>query len=386
MRNAALLLSSLILLVVSCGGRGEVIWSRTIDCDADAVGAGLASDGTNLVAVGTKAPRGKSSVWVVQALGLDGRLLWRREYSQGESGLAGDVAVGSRSELYICGTCVIEGRNMCVVVRMTPDGRIAWQRALAVGDASRANGICLSDGVVFVCGSVRNKGDQDMLVLALDPEKGETRWSKAYDFGPIDEATAIAANDSGEIAFTGQAGTSENPDILIGRLKENGDTAWTRRYDSGEPDRAGSVALDVFYGNVVVTGTGREGDSARCVVLEYQPNGGFVREVAYHKDVTAEGRGITATADGGLFVTGLTRAPGSQRLLAFDYRPNSAWVWERMWGRAGIDAAGDDVWADGDVFVLGTVEGSSGRRNMVVVRFSRPRQSGQQNASEGQDF
>ncbi len=370
MKSVTLLTAAVVVFALSCG-TGQVKWVRVVDCGADEVGAGLASNGNMLVVLGTKTTPRLGSVWVMQALQPDGELRWRREYSQGSNSFAGDAVMNRQGELFACGTCVLKGKDMCVVVRVQADGRLAWQRALEMGEASRAKGIYLTDSALFVCGSVQTKEGQEVMVAVLDPEQGKTKWSRNYNFGPVAEATALVANIKGEIVFVGQAGTAENPDIIIGRLKANGDTLWTRRYDSGAADRPGGVVFDVF-GNVVATGTGQEGDAARCVILEYLPDGGLIRKTAYHEQVTAQGRQVAATPGGDLFVAGRIKTPAGWQMLAFQYRPAATSIWERTWAKPGADVSGEDVFVEGDVFALGTIDKKDGGRDMVVVRFTRP--------------
>ncbi len=259
-----------------------------------------------------------------------------------------------------------------MVVRFDPGGRVEWQKALAVGDASYADGIAVSDSGVYVCGSARSGEKLEAFVAMLNLADGRTRWLKNYSFGSVTGARRLAVTRTGEIVFVGQTGNAENLDMVLCRLRSNGDTLWTRRYDSGRRDRPGDIVVDLF-GNVVATGTAGEGAEARCVMLEYQPAGELIRATAYHEDVIAEGRAIATAADGELFVAGRMRVRDFWHLVVFQYLPKALSTWERNYGRPGTNTEGADLVVDEDAFVLGTFAANSEEKDLLVIRFRRPR-------------
>ncbi len=368
MRYCALSLLA-ALLVAGCGAPPTVIWKNAFDCGADEQAAGLAMTADGLVAVGTKTAETKTS-WLIQTLGKDGNLRWRREYDQGEASTCSDVCTDAAGDILVTGTCRIKGSDMCVVVKFRPTGNIAWQKALSVGDASRAAGITLADSAIFVCGSVREKDKQELLVAKLDAD-GKTVWTKNFDFGPLGEAARVTAGPNGDIALVCRAGTPQNPDIVLMRLNAKGDSLWSRRYDSGAEDEPGDVAFDVL-GNVLATGTGRAHDSLRCVILEYQPDGTLIRSTAYKGYVDAAGEGLFLTADGKIFIAASSKPQQQYELLAFEYLPDAYAVWEQRVVQAGADVRARDIAVDKDVFVLGTVKPATGQQDMVVARLAGP--------------
>jgi len=368
MRYCALVVLSMLFLS-GCGGPGPVVWKQSFDCGASEEAAGLALTGNGLVAVGNKTAGSKTS-WVIQAMGKDGKLLWRKDYSQGEAGVCGDVATDDRDDIFVAGTSRIKGSEMCVVVKYRANGTMAWQRAVAVGDASRANGIVPLDSGLVICGAVKNKDEQDLLVARLDAE-GKTVWSKNFNFGPLDEGVRVAVNPAGNIVVTGRSGKADNPDIVLLSLNGKGDSLWSRTYDSGEEDEPGDVAFDVF-GNVLAVGTGRTLDSLRCVVLEYHPDGELIRKTAFAQAGQARGNAVVTTADGDIFAAATGQGVRNTRLLAFQYKPNASTIWERILELPNVDVAASDLVFDSDVFVLATVNPKAGNPDMMVARLSGP--------------
>jgi outer membrane protein assembly factor BamB len=364
-----LILPAAVLLLLTCGG-GPVVWTAAVPCDPGAVATGIAKAGPNIAVVGTKVSPGTGSLaMVVQMFDDKGQIRWRREYTEGETNVAGGVALNRRGEAFIAGGSRINGRDMCVVAKYRIDGNLLWQRALAVGDGCRATGIAVVPEGLLVCGSVSAKEEEQMLVVLLD-ENGETVWTRNFRFGVFSHAAGVAADDRGNMVLGGQTGLAENPDIIVAKLDKGGDTLWTRRYDSGGEDRCGGVAIDVF-GNVLATGMALDEGSPRCVILEYHPDGELIRKSAYGERTAAEGRAIATTPEGDIFVAGAVYDGQQKDLLAFQYKPGATSVWERNYRHGDRNTTGAGIVADGDVFVLGTVEDGPGS-DMVLARLFRP--------------
>jgi hypothetical protein len=368
--NRTLMLSCCFLLLLGCGG-GMVMWTATIDCGGtDDVGAALADNGMNIVALGTKTLVGTDrTAWLIQSLDRDGRPVWRQEYREGEQNTAGDVALSPAGESYCCGRVRLEGSDLCVVAKYRVDGSLAWQRALAVGEGSGGSGIALDGDELLVAGFARAEDRQELLVARLD-RNGSTLWSRNYRFGTLAGGTRIAADGKGNAVVVGQAGSAENPDIVLAKLDGKGDTLWSRVYDSGGEDRVGDVAVDVF-GNVVATGTALVEGEPVCVILEYHPDGELIRKTAYGEGVRAEGRAIAATGDGDLYIAATLHGEDVVSTLAFHYQPNAGTIWERTWRGSGETRAADLSCRD-DVILLNTVETADGSHDMVVARLRRP--------------
>ena len=123
------------------------------------------------------------------------------------------------------------------------------------------------------------------------------------------------------------------------------------------------------------TGTATVGDSAHCVILEYDADGGSIRKAAYGQQAQATGSGIFITKDADIFITGRlfnkkTGAPGeAEQIIAFQYKPNATSVWERQYS-PGHNAGGVDLVVNGDVYVAANVKAKT--NDVLVCRLSRP--------------
>ncbi|MFO7639013.1 MAG: PQQ-binding-like beta-propeller repeat protein [bacterium] len=373
LRAAGSLFVALVLPAVLAGcGPGQVVRVMVVECDGDDEAVALSHNGENLALLATNQAGDRSS-WLVVTMTPEGRELWRRQYRQGEVNVAGDVAYDQAGNVFVTGSSVLEGREMCVAARYRADGAILWQRALAVGEASAGRGIALAEDRVYVGGWTRAEDRQELLLVALNREDGATLWSRNWRLGGLAAAERLAVDpraDVERLVVSGITGSAENPDILLAAFDAKGDTSWTRSYDGGGEDRPGGVAVD-RYGHVIATGTARTPAGPRCVIIERHPDGELIRQTAYGGTTTAEGRGLALTPEGGVFVAGTLVAGGERWLLAFEHLPGVTSTWERNW-REGGDVTGAAVAAAGDVFALGTVAKPGANRNIALVRFSRP--------------
>jgi len=359
----------LVLLSAGCGVR-PVVWQKTIDAGGNEVATALASDGTNYYVsyVSTKPGAPDRAGWFVTKLDSSGKVVWTRTYKGSPYAMCEDLRADNLGHLFAVGRAKAEGKDVCVVVRYAADGEVTWQKGLSLGDKTWGTGICpVSHDRLAVCGVAGTDANTDYMVAVLDAKDGRTVWVRNIDLGPNDLAARIACDTDDNLAVIGMHGeNAANPDIVIMKLAPNGDTLWTRRYDSGGSDEPGDVAFDGF-GNVIATGTARVGDSTRCVIIEYDPEGNLIRKLAYGTVVQATGKGIFITDESGVYITGsLLPEDGKTQILAFQYRPDAVSVWEKQYS-PGPDANGVDLVVNGDVYVAATVQGKT--KDVLVCRF-----------------
>lgn|GEM_PF-615674 len=359
----------LVLLAVGCGAQ-PVVWQKTIDIGGDETATALTSDGANFYVSGIATKPGGSdrAGWFVTKLDSTGKEVWTQMYRNSPFAMCEDIWADNLGHLFAVGRSESESRDVCLVVRYAAGGEITWQKGLAVGDKTWGTGICpVSDDRLAVCGVAGADANTDYMVAVLDAEDGRTVWIRNIDLGPNDLAARIACDASGNLAIIGLYGENAvNPDIVILKLGPNGDTLWTRRYDSGGADEPGDIAFDGF-GNIIATGTARVGDSVRCVIIEYDPDGNLIRKLAYGTVAQATGKGIYVTGESDIYVTGsLIEQGGKNDILAFQYKPDAVSVWEKQYS-PGPNANGVDLVVDGDVYVAATVEART--RDVLVCRF-----------------
>jgi len=361
--------AGLAMVLAGCGTR-EVVWTTTIDMGIDEVAAALCADRENLYVVGTQTnPKSGRSLWLLQVLDRRGRLLRRQAFVEGAVNIAADAALRPDGGVFICGRSVVRDTAICLVLDWRPNGNVAFKRGLVMGEQSWANGVCALPGNrVAVCGAGVHGQASDMFVAVLD-SSGRTEWMRNYDFSGVEQAHRICADAAGNLVVLGQTKLEEAcPDLLVMKLGAKGETLWTRRYDSGGMDVPGDIALDRF-GNVIAVGTAKSGDSARCVILEYDADGGAVRKVAFGEQAQAEGNAVTVTEEGDVFVAGAQLEQKGRTVLAYHYLPNATTVWERH-VRLGSDAAAAALVEGGDIYVAATVQNAT--KDIAVVRLFRP--------------
>jgi hypothetical protein len=374
-------------MLAGCGAR-KVAWQKVIDLGGDETVTALSCDGTSFYVsfVATKPGSSDRAGWFVTKLDKNGQERWTRMYKDSPHAVCEDIWADNQGHLLATGRTRVQDRQLCLVIRYALDGSLSWQKGLTVGDRTWGTGICpVSGNRIAVCGVAGTDANSDHMVALLDALDGKTIWARNYDICPADAAVRIAADSRDNLAIVGQHADKDTPansNIIVIKLKPNGDTLWTRTYDSGGEDRAGDVAFDPF-GNVLVTGTAVVGDSVRCVILEYDPDGRSIRKAAYGEQAQATGRAIFVTSEADIFIAGqlIGRKVGkggipepTGEVLAFQYRPGALSVWERHY-TPGPKAEGVDLLVKEEVYVAANVEGRT--RDAMVCRFSLPKLTGQ---------
>jgi len=359
----------LALLLAGCGV-GPVVWQKTLDIGGDETATALTSDGTNYYVsfVATRPGGSDRAGWFVTKLDSSGSEVWTQMYRESPYAMCQDLWADTLGPLFAAGRSKSEGQDICLVIRYAAGGEIIWQKGLSVGEKTWGTGICpVSGDRIAVCGVAGTDADTDYMIALLDARDGRTVWVKNLDLGPNDLAARIACDADDNLTVVGLHGeNAANPDIVIIKIAPNGDTLWTRRYDSGGSDEPGDIAFDGF-GNVIATGTARVGDSVRCVIIEYAPNGDLIRKLAYGTVAQATGRGIFVTKDSEVFIAGsLLLQDGKSEILAFQYRPDAVSVWQKQYS-PGPSAGGIDLVVNEDVCTAATVQGKT--KDVLVCRF-----------------
>ncbi len=370
MKNAnRILLALLALLATGCGVR-PVVWQKTIDKGGDEVATALAFDGTAFYVsyFATTRSAADRARWFVTKLDSGGKEIWTRPYTDSPYAMCEDIWADNLGHLFAVGRYKSQDGDICLAIRYAADGSITWQKGLAVGDKTWGTGVCpVSGDRIAVCGVAGTDANTDYMVASLDAKDGRTLWVRNIDLGPNDLAARIACDGDDNLAIVGMHGeNAANPDIVIIKLAPDGDTLWTRRYDSGGEDEPGDIAFDGF-GNVVANGTARVGDSVRCVIIEYDPDGNLIRTLAYGTVAQATGKGICVTEEQDIYMAGsLLGEDGKGGVLAFQYKPDATAVWEQHYS-PGPSAGGVDLVVQGDVYVAATVQGKT--KDVLVCRF-----------------
>jgi hypothetical protein len=336
MKDALRISAALLVLLTGGCGPKPVVWQRTLDIGGDETATALASDGSSYYVsfVATKPGGADHAGWFVTKLDSTGSEVWTQKYKDSPYAVCEDLWADDLGHLFAAGRAKADGKDICLAVRYAAGGTDA---------------------------------NTDYMVAVLDAKDGRTVWVKNIDLGPNDLATRIASDANDNLAVVGMHGeNATNPDIVIMKLTPNGDTLWTRRYDSGGSDEPGDVAFDGF-GNIIATGTARVGDSVRCVIIEYAPNGDLIRKFAYGTVAQATGKGIYVTPASDIYITGgLIEQSGKSEILAFEYKPDAVAVWEKMYS-PGSSAAGVDLVVNGDVYVAATVQAKT--KDVLICRF-----------------
>jgi hypothetical protein len=365
-------LSTAILLALAAGcGQGPLAWQRTIDLGGNETAVAIAHDGAGLYVAFTATGNDPARAgWFVARFDADGAEKWTRSFKEAQFAVPADLCAGPDG-CFAVGRIRRDGRDLGLVVAYAPDGAVRWQKAFAIGDRAEINGVCRVDSArIAITGAAGADDNLDLWVELLDAATGATAWSRSFDLAPLDRGHRVAADQRGNLALIAARARADASDILLVKLNAEGDSLWTRNYDSGGEDEPGDLAFDPL-GNLIATTTARIGDSIRCVILEYDPDGGAIRKAAWGERAQAEGRAVAVSPAAEVFIgASLRRAAAADKrdLLVFDYRPNATSVWERRHS-AGADCRLADIAVAGDLFAAATVTGKTG--DLLLLRFTR---------------
>ncbi|MGQ9678380.1 MAG: hypothetical protein ACUVUD_03770 [bacterium] len=351
--NLVQLFILLTLIFAQCG-KPTVIWKRVIDTGTEEHAAALLLQNNELILAGTqgKLESGRT-VMFVQFLDRKGNLLRRRSFAEGSQNICRAAGLDSAGNLLLAGYSRLYDTTFALIIKVKPTGKTLWKKGIMTGTASWANSISTLDSNIIFCGGLESESGIEAFLALLDPD-GKTVWSRNYRIDHQTDAVALAAHSSGNLTILCRvSSSSSNNDILLMQTKPNGDTLWTRRYDSGGDDIPAALALDRF-GNIVAIGTARTNDSTRCVILEYTPDGGVVRKVAYGEQTQAEAANLTITEKGDIFICGTVITPQRRKILVFQYLPTAPMVWERQID-LGLDARGVALAFDRGIFLAANV-------------------------------
>lgn len=221
-------------------------------------------------------------------------------------------------------------------------------------------------------------GEQDYLTIKYNVA-GLQQWTARYN-GPIsepDHATAIAVDNSGNSYITGYSNGS-GLDYATLKYNTNGVQQWVARYNGSAngSDIAYAIALDK-NGNVYVTG----GDQSVLYNSDYRTvkynNAGIQQWTAKYNgpaNDNDEAYALAVDAAGNVYVTGYVNGTSpSWDIATIKYTAAGSQQWIKLYNGPGHGndngaAIGTDV--NGNVYVAGTSDGTSGNADFVTIKYT----------------
>jgi hypothetical protein len=339
--------------------------------------------------------------------------LWSRSYGSPGGDAGGSVSAtsdgGALVTGYVFGTVDFGGGPLTsaglediFVLKLDSSGNHVWSRRYGSVSPDYGSGVsAIADGGALVTGFFRGtvdfgggplnsaEGSEDIFVLKLG-SSGIHVWSRRYgSVGPDHGSGVSATSDGGALVtgyfrntvdFGGGPLTSAGSwDIFVLRLGSSGNHVWSRRYGSVSNDR-GHGASATSDGGALVTGYfrgtvdfgGGPLNSAGLLdifVLKLDSSGNHVWSRGYGSVHIDQGRGVSATSDGGALVTGVFQgtvdfgggpltSAGADDIFVLKLDSSGKHVWSRRYGHQEDFGWSVSATSDGGALVTGSFEGT----------------------------
>ncbi|MEZ6100359.1 MAG: SBBP repeat-containing protein [Pirellulaceae bacterium] len=262
-----------------------------------------------------------------------------------------------------------------------PSTEFSWLRQFGPADDTSARGVAANArGDVFVSSTTNNQGSQKDIALSKYDSSGTLQWNIAAVTNTSDANNGIAADGLGNSYIASTTDLSLNgpnsgqEDAFVRKYDSAGDVVWTRQVGGMDRDFGTASAVndrgDVFltgYTTSDLVGTKHVGWDG--FLAKYDTSGAqqWVRQ--FGSDLDDYGTGIAADNFGNVFVVGTTDGSfggtnlflGREDVFVAKYDASGTEVWTRQFGTSGIDFA-ENLTLDtqGNVYITGTTTGKLG--------------------------
>jgi hypothetical protein len=384
------------IVTIKYSNEGVTLWTNRYDGPADGedVASAIAVDGNGNVFV-TGSSWSNDHDYITIAYSNAGLPLWTNRYNElgGGSVIANAIAVDSNGNVFVTGTgpSAPAGNADYVTLAYSSSGVPLWtNRYNGPGrgdDGARAIAVDRS-GNVFVTGSSPSgigSASTDYATIKYS-NAGVALWTNRYNGGFYDSANAIALDSAGNVFVTGESSATNGlPDYATIAYSNSGVPLWTNRYDgpANQGDRGTAIAVD-SSGNVFVTGasvTVRDfiSDPPDYATIKYS-NAGVPMWTNYYNgpaNMSDRPSAIAVDSGGNVFVTGASGdapcCPASTAYATVAYSNAGEPLWENRYNGPDNLLSGPAAMAvdsNGNVFVTGDSQNSTGRSDIVTIKYS----------------
>lgn len=301
------------------GKSGLVAWKRIFRGSAYRVAL---DSGDHVLVAGTDRQR---DFVVLQFLGVDGTLRWRRELGPGHA-LA--VTTDARDDAVAAGTLGDDTSSDWIVAKLSGSRGIErWRHVIAGGSVARSAAYAVvvdpAGDVVAAGATMRDPATTSMAVVKLAGTNGAEVWRSelaADDADASSAATAVRLDSAGDVIVAGWTGARISPlqsQFAVAKLAgASGAVRWQQVLSAaGRYANAADVAID-SRGAVIVVGIlpqpgPTHGDFAAVKLdgLDGRELWRVVIDGPGHVDDGA--RAVSLDADGNAIVAGYLQAPGT---------------------------------------------------------------------------
>jgi hypothetical protein len=241
-----------------------------------------------------------------------------------------------------------------------------WTRQFGTRNVDEAQGVALDEvGDAYVVGWTAgtlpgqvSAGTVDAFIRKYDPA-GKEQWTRQFGSWERDFARAVAVEDAGDAYVVGETygtlpgqSSAGGYDAFVRKYDPAGNELWTRQFGGGGGEGAWGVALNAAGGAYVVGITRAAlpeqspAGSFDAFVRKYDPAGNEVWTRQFGSEAGDGGRGVAVDSSGNVFVVGTTEGSlaGEPSAGGFDayirqYDPGGQEFWTRQFGSSADDYA-----------------------------------------------
>lgn len=315
--------------VLKLNGSGDVEWSNYYGAGQVDEAWAIAEVGDGFLVAGTTlAPSNGGYDGLLLRLGMDGQLIWRRNYG----GADWDMFYGmdlSDTGIFLVGVSYDEPAvsGQVWVVHTDMDGEHVWSTSGGGGGEDMGHAIrATPDGGCVAVGTYSHpSGDTDAYLLKLDGN-GELEFETTLGTDSLDRGYGVDRSADGSFVLCGYThGFQEYSQILVGRVSAEGDVVqydhlgqgpeWQGRAIREKPD--GTLAVAAF-----TTAYGAGGRDMFLLITD--PDCHYLFGTTYGGLNDDEAFSIALTSDGGYVLAGHTDtyAPGPQAVFVVKAGPD----------------------------------------------------------------
>ncbi|MBN8887768.1 MAG: hypothetical protein J0I77_18725 [Rudaea sp.] len=255
-------------VVTRCAANGQTLWTTEFGTSAAErlYGAIRNPDGSVTVAGytngnldGAHAASNSAGDAFAAAVGIDGKLLWKRQYGDPKAAdrayaIAPDGAGGSYLAGYtkgsIDGVTANAGDKDAFLMRIDRNGNLLWSRQFGGPGEDKALAVTASANAVYVAGVTSaampggsSAGGTDGWVAAFTPD-GTRNWLQQVGTAGDDLISGAAINPNGILLVTGTFGQGENggKDAVVIAYSPDGRQRWQRQIGTADDDAGVAIA------------------------------------------------------------------------------------------------------------------------------------------------
>lgn len=376
------------------GAASSVVWTTTDPTVATVSGAGVLTanrpGSTEVVATSTADPSKSDHLLLTVTP-------WQKQIGTAEADRATAVAVDSAGSSYVVGWTEggILGQDSedladAFVMKVLPGGSVDWVRQFGTNRNDMAYAVAVDGaGNVLVAGQSAgglvpeaNVGHFNAFLRKYS-SSGVHLWTHQFSANVDTTAFGVAADSDGNIVVVGRTagdlqGTNLGGNDAFARMySSDGTIKWTQQFGSASDDEAVSVALlpdTVFIAGITdgsLPGHVNAGNTDVFVLRLDASTGNTVWTTQFGTVNGDYNHGVVVASDGKVVIAGNTYgpleagAPGSGDAYVAKYEPtDGSLIWRRQFGTSATDVGyGLATAANGDIFVVGSTQGSLGGPN-----------------------